>query len=279
MLAWIVSPELGDLDSAAREQRAVLAGRRRLLRSAREQVEAGVRPIEALREAELGVAEAQAHVQALQRQLNLRRTSTGGDSGEGRGASPGRWAWRAPIAGQITALRCAPGSAHSAGALCADALETGRAELRVHVPERLIGRLSEDATLQWHPASSPKEPVTMRLSRRAVTVDPESRTQAFYFRPEGDARLTVGATGRARLSTPPAEGVVRVPRSSVTELEGRPTVYIKAAGEVPAQPVTVEVTGRAGEDLLVRGRGLALGAEVVSRGAFLLKSVALMGGE
>ncbi len=259
-LAEAVPLEVGDLEAAAREQRAVLQSRSRLLEVVRGQVAAGVRPVDAEREAEVSVTEARGRLEALTRQQATR----------GAGLEGG--VWRAPVSGVVSRLRCAPGSVQGPEAACVEVLEVGRAQVEVHLPERLEGRVSVGSAALLYPASGGAA-VELRVVRQAPTLEPSSRTRSIYLVATSGGALAVGSSGRVRLQAPAAPGVVSVPAGAVTELDGAEVVFARRGEGAAAVPVRVE--GRAGEALLVRGAGLEVGTPVVVRGVLQAKSAAL----
>ncbi|MFP4597649.1 MAG: efflux RND transporter periplasmic adaptor subunit [Persicimonas sp.] len=271
-LATLVSLELTDLEATAAELSRVVSERQQYVQARREDVAAGVAAISAVEQAELSLAEARAQLGAVRRQLRVRK------SGQLESENGNAWSWVAPMAGRVGEVTCTPGGLYGAESSCVELLEASRAELRVEVPARLLDRTEADYSVAFAPnAAAPgAEPVEMDLVRRAASLDADSRTQAHFFRPAADSTaqpglLRVGAAGLATLHVPAPEGVVLVPRLAVTELGGQPHVFVQADGELPT-PVAVERRGQVGGDLLIYAEDLAVGARVVSRGAFLLKS-------
>lgn len=281
-LADVVSTELADLDATEKELRRVVRDRRRVLRAQREHVEAGMQAVQTVYEAELALSEAEARLAAVRRQLDARR-ELGADPKQG----DMEWQWISPVDGVVRELACAVGSMPAPGDHCVTILDTSKAEVRVAVPERFLPRVEGEPRLRWLPAweRDPAAATDMVLTRRDPLVEPNSRTQAHYFRPAPSAQpvpaglLTVGSTGRATLLTPAAADMLRVPPLAVVRLAGRPVVFVQRGEDADPQPVPVTLVGRFEGNPLVRSGDLSVGDRVVARGGFLLKSMRLLASE
>ncbi|MCB9731836.1 MAG: efflux RND transporter periplasmic adaptor subunit [Deltaproteobacteria bacterium] len=278
-LAELTSLEVGDLEAQARELEAVLRSRSRLLAQRRPHVAEGLAPVTEVQEQEAAVAEARARLAAVKAQLDARRAL-------GAGEAAG-FVWASPVAGVVNEVHCAVGATVGPETTCFAVLDTARAELRVRVPERVLGRLEGvEPRVRFIPASAGGHDGAahdLRLARKDATIASPSRTRAFWFVPGDGAPaggwFVPGATGRAALVVRPTTPLLRVPSAAVTGYDGGEAVFVKEAGDTerPGHPVAVTVVGRDGDGLLVHGEGLTAGAEVAVSGVFLLKSVWTLG--
>lgn len=270
-LAELTSLEVGDLEAQARELEAVLRSRTRLLAQRRPHVAEGLAPVTEVQDQEAAVAEARARLAAVRAQLDARRAL-------GAGEAAG-FLWASPVAGVVNEVHCAVGATVGPETPCFSVLDTARAELRVRVPERVLGRLEGvEPRARFISASDGAVAHALRLARRDATLAVPSRTRAFYFVPEGAPEgdwFLPGATGRAALVIRPTSPLLSVPAAAVTGYDGGDVVFVRTPGDVekPGHPLPVTVAGRDGEALLVHGEGLAPGMEVAVTGVFLLKSV------
>lgn len=285
-LADVVSTELADLESASRELTRVIRERRRILRKQKEHVQAGMQSVQSLYETQIALSEARARKAALDRQLEARK-KLGAKAEEGGM----QWSWVAPVEGIVQEITCAPGTVQSPASRCLRIVDTTQSELRVPIPERFLPRVYAELRARWLPAweRDPNRALEMRLVRTEPLVDPKTRTLAHYFLPvdpddpRAEGWLTPGATGRVTVLTPAEPDTVRVPRLAVVEIDGEPTVFVAskesadATGEAEARTVTV--VGHFEGDPIVRCERLKPGDRVVTRGAFLLKSIQLLAEE
>lgn len=258
-LATLVSPELGDLASVANELHRVVKEREKNVARLEESVRAGFKSSASLHEAELSLNEARAHLQRVKRQLGTRNENI-------RRGHKSQWEWISPVEGQVNALDCIPGGLYSAESRCITIIADDAPRLRVDVSEGFAAKLQNHTPEASWTATGTSKPLALEFDRRNAGFDSRTRTQAYYFRGDG---LVVGASGPAELNIPAPEGAYAVPRMSVVDVQGQPTVFVETDGR--PQPTPVDVIGRKGEDTLVTG----IGADdrVVSRGAFALKSI------
>jgi len=244
-------------------------------------VASGVQAIQSVYEAEVALSDARARLAAVRRQIEARRSMGVGAEGSGM-----TWTWRAPVGGVIDRLSCAPGTMVGAGQPCLRALDVGRRELRVRIPQRYLPRLTESLKVRFVPgnASNDEVGVVLSLARRDPVIDERDRSQAHYFVPERDdvEALPVGTPGRATVLGDVDPSMVRVPPLSVVQVDGAPTVFVPRGGDAATgsfEALPVFVVGYAGDDVIVHHDRLPVGALVVERGAFLVKSLVLLGQE
>jgi len=104
-------------------------------------------------------------------------------------------------------------------------------------------------------------------------VDEGTRTKAVRIEVNNEAgQLSPGDYADVLIETADSEARVAVPQESVLLMQGSPTVFKVEGDELHPQPVETGMT-RAGWTEIKAG--LAEGDEIVVKGAFLLKSLAL----
>jgi cobalt-zinc-cadmium efflux system membrane fusion protein len=84
--------------------------------------------------------------------------------------------------------------------------------------------------------------------------------------------LHAGDYVEVALGTSASEARVAVPESAVLLMDGMPTVFKVEGDELPPQPVQTGATSSGWTEV---SAGLASGDEVVTQGAFLIKSLML----
>jgi cobalt-zinc-cadmium efflux system membrane fusion protein len=219
--------------------------------------------VEAAR-AELAAAQAE-HESAL---------SALGAAGAAPETARGVYVLTAPFAGTVVARDAVIGRSAASGQVLVQIADLSTMWAILEVPE------SDAALVQ------PGQKVTLRLDawkgeareatvgRVAASVDPQTRTvRVRVDLPNSDRRLKAGLFLRATIHVADPRQSLLIPESALQHAEGHPIVFVKE-GDALYVPVAVE-TGAA-----VRGEveivdGLAPGSEVVTVGAFLLKTEVL----
>lgn len=227
-------------------------------------VDAGVASAADLTEARAAQAASEAALRAAESTL-----SGWGGALSGQGASV---LWRAPAAGQVVSLDCPVGSVTAEDRCLSLALD-GDVALRVRVPERVLGRLVGASTARFTGADGRTS--TFQEVQRAPALSARTRTLEVRLAPTAPDAPMPGSSGRATISVAAPADAQAVPARALTELGGQPVVFTGAASEW--RPVSVEVLGRSGDRAIVSG--LAPGADVATRGVFLLKSLHVAGEE
>lgn len=250
-LAWLDSPTLAGLE-------ATVDGRRRVRDAMEARVTVGVGTRAEVAEADAALGDAAATLAAT------RSTLRAGASGT---------AWTSPATGVVGALGCAQGEEVGPSHACVTLVDPTHATVLVRVPERHLGRL-DGAVGHWH-GTDGRTLEALPFGMRAPVADRASRTVAVRFLvPEDVDPLTPYTSGRVDVVVPLPEGAWAVPERAVTVLDRHKVVFLRR-GET-GEAVQVEVLGRMGEDLIVRG-DLTATDEVAWRGVIELKSIALLG--
>lgn len=191
----------------------------------------------------------------------------------GAGAGAGRHVvLRAPIAGRVVRRDVIVGQTIDDTSSVLRIADLARVWVLLDVyemdlPSVRVGDRAEIATQAAGP------PVVGEVSHVEATID--LRTRAARVRVElanPDLRLRPGqfVTARVRTAAAGAREVTTVPRSAVVQVDGRPAVFV-ARGPREYEAATVAL-GEADGDRVAVTRGLAPGDEVVTDGAFALKS-------
>jgi cobalt-zinc-cadmium efflux system membrane fusion protein len=190
------------------------------------------------------------------------------------GASPedgGRHVLRAPFAGTVVARDAVAGRAAAAGQVLVQVADLSRMWAQLEVPEADAALVRPGQPVRIVLEGVPGEPRRASISRLAASVDPGSRTvRARVELPNPDRTLRAGSFLRAEIDVSPDRGALLVPRGAIQRAEGRSLVFVRK-GEEAFEPVAVR-TGEIRGDEVEIVSGLAAGAEVVTAGAFLLKT-------
>jgi cobalt-zinc-cadmium efflux system membrane fusion protein len=229
----------------------------------RELAESGLSPRKSLEEARRELAQAQAEHDAARSALGA-----AGAALEGGG---GRYVVRAPFAGTVVARDAVSGKTAGAGQVLVQVadLSTMWAQLEVPEADAALVRPGQEVRIAFEGTRAP--PREAKISRVAPAVDPASRTvRARVELPNRDRSLKAGVFLRARIRVTADHDALLVPREAIQRAEGRTLVFVKR-GDGLYQPQPVE-TGEADGALVEVVSGLAPGAEVVTTGAFLLKT-------
>lgn len=208
------------------------------------------------------VAGAKADHDAAQAEL---RAAGAGESGVG-----GRYALRAPFGGTVVGRDAVAGRAVAEDDVLVEVADLQTMWAVLDVPEEKASsvRPGQRATIRVEGSGEVREG---RVGRVAAAVDPRTRTvRARVDLPNRDGSLKAGSFVRASIALAAPRGAVLVPERSVQRAQGHALVFVRTA---PGQydPVNVDVGGRSGDAIEIV-KGLAAGAEVVTTGAFMLKT-------
>ena len=191
-------------------------------------------------------------------------------AGAGGAGSGGRYALTAPFDGTVVAREAAEGRAVGQGDILVEIadLRTVWAVLDVPEEEASAVRPGQRATIRVEGSGEAREG---RVGRVAAAVDPQTRTvRVRVDLPNRDGALKGGAFVRGAIELAAPRAALLVPRSAVQRAQGHELVFVRTA---PGQydPVNVRLGGQT-PDAVEIVSGLAAGAEVVTTGAFLLKT-------
>ena len=262
VLAWVASPEFGQVQAEGARGEAELRQARNELARVRELHEAGVASGRELGEAEAALAASEADHARLQ---VLTR-----DFGGGRGIDQ-RMPLRSPIDGILVERRMSPGMTVSADAETPLAVvsDPDRLWLIIDVPEVLAGRLKTGMTVGV-PTGQGK-PAQAVLGHVDDYIDSERHVvQARAELDNSARRFKAGQYVRAAI-TVPMDGGISLPESAVLLLGGEQVVFVEEAeGRYVRRKVQAEELG---QGRLWVAEGLNAGARVVVDGGLLLQQV------
>ncbi len=192
----------------------------------------------------------------------------------GAGSSAGRHVvLRAPIAGRVIRRDVIVGQTIDDTSSVMRIADLTRVWVQLDVYEMDLAHVRVGDRAEISSQAHEGAPVIGEVSHVEATID--LRTRAAKVRVEvanPDLRLRPGQFVTARLRTAAAgvRQVTAVPRSAVVQIEGRPAVFVvRAPREYEAATVAL---GEADGDQVGVIRGLGAGDEVVTDGAFALKS-------
>jgi len=254
-LAVVAAREMITLASGIEQASARVAVARanddRLGQLAQEGVIAGARADEA--SAALREAEAELHEQ--RRVVRLVNGSP----------RQGTYTLTAPIAGKITSALITTGSpvSEATSAYVIDA--QSRYELTAQLPERLLGQVRRGMTVRL-----PGD-VRGEVTSVGSVLDPETRSATLRARIPASVGVVSGRALSATLFVPAAEGAIAVPAIAVTEVDGRPSVFVRTKDGAAVRAVE---TGSRAEGRVVINSGLRPGEQIAVSGVSELKSVA-----
>jgi cobalt-zinc-cadmium efflux system membrane fusion protein len=187
----------------------------------------------------------------------------------------GRYALTAPFKGSVVARAVAPGKTVAAGETLIEVADIGVIWAELDIPEAQAGdvRRGQPVRITLEGTAAPRgEALVGTIARVGARVQPNTRTVSARIElPNPGGRLKAGTFIRAVVTIgEPHEGLV-VPRESIQRTQGAALVFVKKSDTV-YRPVPVEVGSAVGDAVEVVSVDLAPGAEVVTTGAFLLKT-------
>jgi cobalt-zinc-cadmium efflux system membrane fusion protein len=193
------------------------------------------------------------------------RAAGAGDSGNG-----GLYSLAAPFDGTVVARDAVAGRAVAEDDVLVEVADLQTIWAVLEVPEEHAASLrpGQHVSIRVEGSGEVREG---RLGRVAASVDPRTRTvRARVDLPNRDGSLKAGSFVRASIQISAPRGAVLVPERAVQRAQGQALVFVRTA---PGQydPVNVDVGGRSGDAIEIV-KGLAAGAEVVTTGAFVLKT-------
>ncbi|MGF7150853.1 cobalt-zinc-cadmium efflux system membrane fusion protein [Sphingomonas zeicaulis] len=227
------------------------ANDRRLGQLAREGVIAGARADEA----RAALREAEAELNEQQRVVRLVNGAP----------HQGTYTLTAPIAGKVTSAAIQTGSPvdGTTAAYVIDA--TSRYEVTAQLPERLVGRVQTGMAVRL--AGDVRGEVTSVGS----AIDPATRSATLRARIPAAPGVVSGRAVPVTIFMPAPAGAIAVPAQAVTEVDGKPSVFVRVASGVAVR--AVEPGDRADGRIVIRS-GLKAGDRIAVAGVSDLKAVA-----
>lgn len=268
LLAIVRVPELGKVRSA----QAAAAAKASAARANADRLKALVeKKLAAEQEALTAKAEAdalEAESRALSEQLRA--------MGTGEGGGP-QLALRAPVSGTVVSRDAVVGQPVTAEQTIATVADLSETWFLGRVFEKDLGRVKVGATAEIILNAYPKERFNGTVEYIAKQIDPIARTLTARIRLQNrDDLLRIGLFGNARVATGEAHArppQLIVPRSAVVEIAGKPVVFVRQADDDYELHDVILGESELGKVEVLNG--LREGEQVVVRGAFTLKSIAL----
>jgi cobalt-zinc-cadmium efflux system membrane fusion protein len=185
-------------------------------------------------------------------------------------AGGGRYALVAPFDGTVVARTALTGRAVSAEDSLIEVADVRTLWAVLEVPEEHAGsvRAGQRVTVRVDGSGEVRE---ARVTRVGASVDPRTRTvRVRVDLPNKDRALRAGSFVRGTIEVSLPRRALLLPRDAVQRAQEHDLVFVRTA---PGQydPVSVEVGARTGREVEIV-RGLVPGAEVVTTGAFVLKT-------
>ncbi len=181
---------------------------------------------------------------------------------------------RAPLDGVVVDRRAAAGARVEPGAPLVAVADTGTVWVLAELHETDVAAVTaagDGAPAQVEVAAWPGRLFPGRVRVVSGTLDPLTRTaRARVVVDNAEGQLRAGMFARVRLAVATEGTAINVPREAVLEDAGRAFAFVRLRGDYfIRRPVRV---GAVFGDLVTVTAGLAPGDEVVTAGAFLLKS-------
>ncbi|MFY2558020.1 efflux RND transporter periplasmic adaptor subunit [Corallococcus terminator] len=216
------------------------------------------------------VEQAQADVVAAEAERDAARASLTA-SGASVHSQQGTYVLTAPFAGTVVSRDAVPGRQVDAGQTLLQIADLSTLWALLEVPEADASevRAGQPVTLSFE--SMPGETREATLTRVGASVDPATRTvRARVELPNPEGALKAGLFLRARVQVAAEHPALLVPREAIQRAEGRTLIFVKKDAGL-YEPVAVEL-GAGTREAVEVVKGLSEGQEVVTTGAFLLKT-------
>ena len=217
------------------------------------------------------VEEAQADLaryEAEDRGAAHRLAAMGAGSGDGR-----RVILRAPIAGRVIRRQAIVGQMIDDTSVVMRVADLRHVWVQLDAYERDLPRIQVGDRVEVQAEGSTAPTIVGAVRYVDATIDLRTRTARVRVEVENpDLALRPGQFVSARVRTAAAgqREVMTIPRSAVVQLEGRPAAFV-VRGPQEYEACTLTLGAADGADVEVE-RGLLAGDEVVTAGAFVLKS-------
>ena len=178
---------------------------------------------------------------------------------------------RSPLEGTVIERRVAPGEVIDQRSTLFVVADLGRLWVMADVQEKDIPKVQLGLPVEVHVTPYPQENFQGVVLHIGEVIEPATRTVKVRTEmPNPDGRLKPEMFAVVRILTTSEEHVLTVPTLAVQKDRGRDVVFVqKAPGEF--EPREVAVGDPAGERLPVL-KGLNEGEQIVTKGAFILKS-------
>ena len=250
------------------DQSRVAAGRARLETAtaalAREKalLESGISSRRSVEQAQAEVAAARGDQQAASAALRAAGATEAG---------AGRYGLAAPFPGTVVGRNAVAGRTVAPGEVLVEVADLTTMWALLEIPQDAASSVAPGQKVHLRLDGAQGEVIEGSISRVAAAADPRTRTvRARVDLPNPKRMLRAGVFIRASIELKGPQGAFLVPRDAIQRAEGRDLVFVRTApGQYDPRPV--EVRSRVGA-LAEVSRGLSSGDEIVTAGAFLLKT-------
>ncbi|MFZ5442308.1 MAG: efflux RND transporter periplasmic adaptor subunit [Myxococcota bacterium] len=179
---------------------------------------------------------------------------------------------RSPLTGRVVEAKARRGQTVSPTDTMMVVADLSKVWVELTVFERDLPAVHEGDTVDLHLPADRSTVLQGTVAHVAEVIDPEQR--AAHVRVELDnaqRRLRPGLSVTATIhATGPRTTRLTVPRTAITRVDGKPTVFVKA-GEHAVQPRQLKLGAEDAEDVAVL-EGLQTGEQVVTHGVLALKA-------
>ncbi len=261
-LVVLASGAVGGAQSRLAAAEARVRGARASLEREESLVSGGISSRRDVEQARTELATAEGERDAARAEL---RAAGAGDAGGG-----GRYALVAPFDGTVVGRTAVTGRAVSTEESLVEVADVRTLWAVLEVPEEHASavRAGQRVTVRVDGLGETRE---ARVSRVGASVDPRTRTvRVRVDLPNKDRALRAGSFVRGTIEVSLPRRALLVPRDAVQRAQEHDLVFVRT-GPGQYDPVSVEVGARTGREVEIVG-GLAPGAEVVTTGAFVLKT-------
>ncbi|NVI97451.1 efflux RND transporter periplasmic adaptor subunit [Myxococcus sp. AM009] len=216
------------------------------------------------------VETAQAEVAAAEAERNAARAALSAAGANVQGPQ-GTYALSAPFAGTVVARDAIAGRHASAGQPLIQVADLSTMWALLEIPEADAAQVRPGQRVTLTFEGMPGQTRDATLTRVGASVDRASRTvRARVELPNPDGALKAGLFLRAQVQVAPKHEAVLVPHAAIQRAHGQTLVFVRKQPGL-YEPVAVELGASTREEVEIV-KGLSAGAEVVTTGAFLLKT-------
>jgi membrane fusion protein, heavy metal efflux system len=262
-LVVLTSAAVGEGQAQLSAASARVSAARAAVERERGLVAKGISPKKDLEDAEADLAAAQGELEAARSSL--------GAAGATSSGSGGRYVLAAPFAGTVVARNATAGRSASPGEVLIQVADLSTMWAQLEVPEADAGLVRPGLPVGLILEGMGGKHLEATITRVAPSVDPQTRTmRARVELPNPEKNLKAGVFLKAKVQVAPDHDALLVPRDAIQQAEGKTLVFVKQETGL-YRPVPVEV-GASTSDAVEVVKGLSPGAEVVTTGAFLLKT-------
>ena len=265
VLAIMDSPEVGALRADLHEAESLVRIARENYDRERRLEAQGISSRRELLEAEAELRREEASLLRAAERLQ----SLGAGQGEG-----GQFFVPAPFSGIVVEKHASLGEVVTPADQLFTVADLNRVWLELSVYERDLRRISVGQTVEVTAAAFPTRAFTGRIVYVGDILDPDTRTvraRVELPNPDGALRPGMFATASIELGGTGLSAAL-VPLDAVQELEGRKVVFVPTGEPRQFRAIPIEVSEQTHESGVLVLSGIAPGDQVVTSGAFLLRS-------